>query len=201
MFDWKRFRFWIHCNSWSNLMQEIQIPGGSNSIHAYSNWIIHVCKWLLLLSWITCHSRHRVLYCDTQHCSAHTNAVSERSTQGECSPTWALILYLTRSCPMNSNISQSPCSSESQTWALSQTQSLTHALQVTTPVLPQHVKVLIEQYLLGQHVHGQHMVNICQHNTGSEAAMADKSLHFDYILIVYTLSSGGPIHVYPEICT
>ena len=84
-----------HCNSLSNLSQEIQIPGGSNLMHAYSN---HICKWL---------------YCDTQH-TAHTNAVSERSTQGECSQTWALVLHLTRSCPMSSNISQSPCSSESQ---------------------------------------------------------------------------------------
>ena len=73
---------------WSNLSQEIQIPGGSNLMHAYSN---HICKWL---------------YCDTQH-TAHTNAVSERSTQGECSQTWALVLHLTRSCPMSSNISQS----------------------------------------------------------------------------------------------
>ena len=43
LLDQKIFRVWIHCSTWSNLTQEIQFlefMGGSNSVHAHSNYLI-----------------------------------------------------------------------------------------------------------------------------------------------------------------
>ena len=52
LFDQKNFRVWIHCSTWSNLMQEIQFlefRGGSNSTHAHSNYLI--CMRLIWYSY------------------------------------------------------------------------------------------------------------------------------------------------------
>ena len=64
---------------------------------------------------------------------------SRRSTQGECSPTWALVLRLTRSCststPSSSNVSQSPFSLESQKlWALDKVRA--HPIYLVTGITP-----------------------------------------------------------------
>ena len=63
---WPRnFPLWIHCNTWSNLTQEIQFlefMGGSNLTYAHSNYLI--CMHFIQINTVSSNnSQHSILSC------------------------------------------------------------------------------------------------------------------------------------------